>query len=191
MNFASLVREARSCRRFVEDERVHNNSLTWLVDMARVCPSARNAQGLRYVIVASPQMCAAIFPHTKWAGALKWDGPCMGERPTGYIAILTPEKPNKNVYIDVGIAAQTIQLGAQNNGIGCCMHASFKPKECSEILSVPEGMEIALLLGLGIEKEKRIIATMPEDGNVNYWRDANGVHFVPKRELNEVLLNTL
>ncbi len=191
MDFSSLVKEARSCRRFLENDRIGAEALAWLVDCARICPSARNAQVLRYVAAQSKNACDAIFPHTRWAGILKWDGPIAGERPTGYIAILSPEKSTKLVHMDVGIAAQTIQLAAQSKGIGCCMHASFNPKECAEIFEVPEGMEIALLLGLGIEKERRLVAEMPDDGSFAYWRDDEGVHYVPKRPLNEVLLHTI
>ncbi len=191
MDFTSLVKEARSCRRFLEADRLGADAIHWLVDCARMAPCARNAQVLRFVAAESRQACEAIFPHTRWAGVLKWDGPIAGERPTAYIAILTPEKSGKLVHMDVGIAAQTMQLAAQSKGMGCCMHASFNPKECAEIFQVPEGMEIALILGLGIEKERRVLADMPSDGSFTYWRDGEGIHYVPKRSLSEVLLHTL
>ncbi len=190
MDFISLVKEARSCRRFLEADRLGLDAIYWLIDCARIAPCARNAQVLRFMAGESKAACEAIFTQTRWAGALKWDGPIAGERPTAYIAILTPEKCGKLVHMDVGIAAQTIQLAAQSKGIGCCMHASFSPKECAEIFEVPEGLEIALILGLGIEKERRVLADMPQDGSFGYWRDDDGVHFVPKRPLSEVLLRT-
>ncbi len=191
MDFISLVKEARSCRRFLEADRLGVEAVQWLVDCARIAPCARNAQVLRFAAAESKSACEALFPHTRWAGILQWDGPICGERPTAYIAILTPEKCGKLVHMDVGIAAQTMQLAAQSKGMGCCMHASFNPKECAEILQVPEGMEIALILGLGIEKERRVLTDMPADGSFAYWRDDEGVHFVPKRPLQEVLLHTL
>ncbi len=191
MDFATLVKEARSCRRFNESERLGAEALAWLVDCARITPCARNAQGLRYIAAESKKACDALFPHTRWAGALSNGTPIEGERPTGYIAILTPEKAGKLTHMDVGIAAQTIQLAAQSKGIGCCMHASFTPKECADIFEVPEGMEISLILGLGIEKERRVLADMPEDGSFAYWRNDEGLHFVPKRPLSEVLLHTI
>ena len=53
---------------------------------------------------------------------------------------------------------------------------------------MPEGMKIALVLGLGVAKEKRVLAPMPADGSFGYWRDAEGVHHVPKRPLDELVL---
>ncbi len=190
MNFQSLVQEARSCRRFHQDQRIGKEALEWLVDLARVAPCARNAQVLRYGIAHSEEVCASIFPHTLWAAALKWGGPIEGERPSGYIAILTPEGANKLVHFDAGIAAQTIQLGAQSKGIGCCILASFKQAEVHKILDVPADMEIALLLGLGIEKEERKLAAMKKADDFMYWRDENNVHHVPKRTLEDVILSS-
>ncbi len=187
MDFHSLVKEARSCRRFNEGQRMGLEALEWLVDCARVAPCARNAQVLSFALAESKQACETVFPNTRWAGALQWDGPVSGEQPTGYIAILTPQKPGKLVYMDVGIAAQTIQLAAQSKGIGCCMHASFNPKELTEFFEVPEDKEIALVLGLGIEKEQRVLACLPADGSIMYWRDEQQVHFVPKRELKDII----
>ncbi len=188
MDFQLLVKEARSCRRFNEEQKIGLQALEWLVDCARIAPCARNAQVLRYALAHSQSACATIFPCTRWAGILDWNGPACGERPTGYIAILVPQDAGKLVYMDTGIAAQTIQLAAQSKGIGCCMHASFKAQELTSFFEVPENMSIALILGLGVEKERRVLAAMPEDGSYNYWRDSSNIHHVPKRSLDEVIL---
>ncbi len=191
MDFDTLIKDARSCRRFFEDQRLNQDDVNWLVDCARVSPCARNAQVLRYSAIISKENCDAVFPFTRWAGILKWDGPIASERPTAYIAILCPTGSGKLVHMDTGIAAQTMQLAAHTKGWGCCMHASFNPKECHKLFEVPEDMEIALILGLGVAKEKRVIASMPDDGSFNYWRDAEQVHCVPKRSREEILLNIL
>jgi hypothetical protein len=155
-------------------------------------PCGRNAQVLRYVLVSSPENCAALFVHTRWAGALKdWDGPAEGERPTAYIAILAPKESTAIMHMDVGIAAQTLQLAAHTKGIGCCMHASFERPACMALLHVPDDMHIALILALGMAKEERRLASMPANGDFAYWRDAQGVHHVPKRPVAEVVLARL
>jgi nitroreductase len=128
----------------------------------------------------------------RWAGALKdWDGPAEGERPAAYAALLVPRNCSALVYMDAGIAAQTIQLAAHTKGIGCCMHASFAGEACAALLRVPDDMRIALILALGAAKEERRLAPMPADGNFNYWRDAQGVHYVPKRAPAELVLAEL
>ena len=45
-----------------------------------------------------------------------------------------------------------------------------------------------LVLGLGVAKETRVVAPLPADGNTAYWRDPEGMHFVPKRSLNDLII---
>ena len=192
MDFLQLVSEARTCRRFVQDARIGQDDLNWLMECASRTPCGRNAQVLRYVLVSSPEKCAELFVHTRWAGALKdWDGPAEGERPTAYIAILTPKENTAIMHMDVGITAQTIQLAAHTRGIGCCMHASFVRPACMELLRVPEDMHIDLILALGMAKEERRLVPMPANGDFAYWRDAQGVHHVPKRAVSQLALARL
>ena len=192
MDFLQIVSEARTCRRFVQDARISREDLDWLTACASRVPCGRNAQVLRYVLVSSPKKCAELFPHLRWAGALKdWNGPEDGERPTAYIAVLSPKESTALMHMDVGIAAQTIQLAAHTRNIGCCMHASFTRPACTELLGVPEDMQIALILAFGMAKEERRLAPMPANGDFAYWRDAQGVHYVPKREVSELTLARL
>lgn len=189
MDFLALAREARSCRRFDESAPLSQQDLNWLLECARLAPSARNAQELRFISVTSGPILDQLFPMTRWAGALKnWHGPEQGERPTAFIATLMPEHAGYLICFDVGIACQTIQLAATSRGWGACMIQSFNHAEAAKLLNVPTGMKIALLTGLGVALEKRVVAAMPADGSFTYWRDEYGIHHVPKRSLDELLI---
>ena len=187
--FHDLVLAARTCRRFVEDEPLSMNDLDWLVDCARLTPSARNAQVLRFSLVTKGDVCDELFRLTAWAGALKGAGtPGPGERPTAFIAIAAPKEGAKLAPYDAGIASETIQLAAATQGWGCCIIYSVNRAEAAPLLGLPAELELLLVLGLGVEKEVRAIAEMPADGSFNYWRDAAGVHHVPKRSLQELVI---
>lgn len=189
MDFLELVTKARTCRRFHETA-LPAGTLEWLVSCARVTPCAGNAQALRFAAVASPEACAAVFPALKWAGMLTdWDGPEEGERPTGYLVLLgeTGARAKLNA-IDAGIAAQTIQLAAQTRDLGCCIFLSFDPRVLRTVLDIPEALEPLLVLALGVQKEQRCVEVMDETGSARYWRDAEGVHHVPKRALEALLI---
>ena len=70
-----LVKKCRTYRRFYQEVPISMEELTDLVDTARLTASASNLQPLRYKLVNEPELCAQIFPHLRWAGALKdWDG---------------------------------------------------------------------------------------------------------------------
>jgi nitroreductase len=187
--FDELVRNARSIRRFREDAPIAADLLRHLVDLARVTPSGGNAQPLRYRVVSDPDECARVFAQTRWAGALKdWDGPAEGERPTGYIVICTSAETERIPQIDIGIAAQTIQLGATYLGYGACQLGSIGREEIRDTLGIPGEWAVRLLLALGCPAETVVLEDMPPGGSKDYWRDGDGVHHVPKRRLGDILL---
>ncbi len=190
MDFLEQVAAARTCRRFRQSEPLPAGFLTWLVDCARLAPSAKNQQALRFAVVESPEGRAALFPALRWAGALPdWPGPVEGERPTGYVVILAaPENKGHLLSIDLGIAAQTMQLAAATRGVGCCMFQTYDAALIRSVIDAPEGLEVIMPLAFGLELEERRVAPVPESGFLTYWRDAAGVHYVPKRALDEVLV---
>lgn len=115
-------------------------------------------------------------------------GPQPGERPTGFIALLLPAKGNDLHLVDAGIAAQTMQLAAASRGWGCCIMQAFDHQAAPQLLAVPAEYAMTLVLAFGAANEKRVLAPMPTTGNAPYWRDAQGVHYVPKRELKDLVL---
>ena len=62
------------------------------------------------------------------------------------------------------------------------------PRKIREVLGIPENLEPLLVLALGFQKEVRRVETVGADGSVKYWRDAQGVHHVPKRPLEDLLI---
>jgi len=184
--FADLVRRARTYRRFVESDRIPAETLRGLVDVARIASCGGNSQKLRYMIVSELDDCAALFPSLAWAAALKdWPGPAEGERPTGYIIILSEAGAGHNV----GIAAQTIQLAATEAGYGVCMMGAIKRDDIKATFSIPEAVNVHLVLAIGKPAETVVIEPMPESGSTAYWRSEDGVHHVPKRALGDVLVD--
>ena len=186
---ADLIAKNRSYRRFKKD-RVSPETLRELTNLARLSPSGANIQPLKFMISAKAETNAKIFPCTIWAGYLKdWPGPDESERPAGYIIILGDTKIAKNFGVDHGIAAQSILLGASELGLGGCMIGSIKREELRENLNIPEHLEILLTLALGKPKEKIVIEPVAADGDIKYWRDDQQVHHVPKRSLEDIIIN--
>ena len=184
-----LIKANRSYRRFHEKKRIDRETLRELVDRARLSASAANLQPLKYALSADPDLNRAIFPALAWAGYLKdWPGPEEGERPSAYIIILGDTKITRNFQWDQGIAAQSIMLGAADKGLGGCMIGSIDREQLRDILHIPDRFEILLVLALGYPKEKIVLEEVGPDGDIRYYRDSSGVHHVPKRTLDEVIL---
>lgn len=183
-----LVLKNRSYRRFKEDESVSEDLLRELVDLARLTPSARNAQPLKYFLANTSEVNDRIFPHLAWAGYLKeWAGPDKGERPSAYIIVLNDSEIAANYFCDDGIATQTILLGAVENGYGGCIIGSVDRLRLQRELGIANKYKIVHVIALGIPKED-VKLTEIEDGDYKYWRDLNSIHHVPKRSLDDIII---
>ena len=184
-----LIIATRSVRRFHQSTAVDLETLRQLVDLARLSASAANLQPLKYILSCDRERNALIFPLLAWAGYLKdWPGPVEGERPAAYIVILGDKDLRQSFDCDHGIAAQSILLGATERGLAGCIIASVQRRELREALAIPEHLEILLVLALGRAKEKVVIEPVGPEGDIKYWRDADGVHHVPKRALDEIVV---
>ena len=183
-----IVKRNRSYRRFYQDKPIDRKELIDLVGLARLCPTGRNLQPLKFFLSNDELLNKRIYPSLAWAGYLKdWDGPLEGERPSAYIVILEDRRISESTQWDQGIMAQTIMLGATEKGLGGCIIASVRKEDLSRTLDLPEHLKVVLVLALGYPKEEVVIEQIPENGSVVYWRDSQGVHHVPKRDLDELI----
>ncbi len=185
-----LVLKNRSYRRFIESEKIDYSALRELVELARLTPSSVNFQPLRFKIINDETNNKNVFETLSWAGLLRnWDGPKDGERPAAYIIILTDLSVASNMKIDVGIAAQTIMLGAAEMGYGGCMLGSIKRDILADKLEIDtERYSIDLVLALGKPNETVKIVDIPENGETAYFRTDDDIHCVPKRSVDDLIL---
>lgn len=188
MTVRELVLKNRSYRRFHENVPISEAQLREWVDLARLTASGGNKQPLRYVLGCDPKTNAKIFENLGWAAYLRdWRGPAEGERPAAYIIILGDTSVTASFGCDHGIAAQTIMLGAAEQGWGGCLIGSVRHEQLQAALGIPAQYEILLVLALGKPKETVVIDPVIQ-GDIKYWRDAQGTHHVPKRSLDEIIL---
>lgn len=192
MPLHELVARSRSYRRFHQEYDVPLGTLKQLIDIARLAPSAGNAQPLKFVLSTTAEQNAAIFPHLGWAAQLKdWPGPAEGERPSAYVVILGDKRLKPAFgFIDQGIVAQTILLAATEIGLGGVIIGSVRKDELAKQLGLGAEFEILLVLALGKPKEEVVLEPLPANGSTAYWRDEKQRHHVPKRPLHELIVQT-
>ena len=185
-----LVEKTRSYRTFASDTEIEESVLLELIDIARKCPAAMNAQPLKYKIVARSPEREALFAITRWAGKLKIKLPPEGHEPSAYIVICHDEgvAAQRPIFLyDIGIVTQTIMLAATERGLGGCIIGSATEDEMKRVLALPEGIVPKLILALGVPDEKVELADA-KDGDTSYYRDENGIHYAPKRALEEIII---
>ena len=184
-----LVARNRSYRRFDESREVTETELRSLVELARTSASAANRQPLKFLLSFDKERNGLIFPKLAWAGYLSdWEGPVEGERPSAYIVIFGDSTITSNYFVDHGIAAQSILLGAVEMGLGGCMIAAFDRESLVKELRTPDHLEPLLVIALG-EPAERVVMEPVRDGDIRYYRDEDGVHHVPKRSLEDILVD--
>ena len=183
----NLLIKDRSIRRFQQKE-ISFDLIKKIIDLTRYCASGRNLQPLKYKIITEPNLRKEIYPLLAWAGYLTdWDGPQENERPTAYILQCLDTDITSNCLCDDGLQLQALTLGATSLGIGNCIIKSFNNIKLRELLHLSDNLKIQYVVALGYPAETSVIEKNV-NGDIKYFRTADGRHHVPKRDINEIIL---
>jgi nitroreductase len=178
------IKHRRTIRKFLQ-KAIPKEVLLKCVDAARLSPSGVNFQPLRYVIVYNQKMLKEVFGTLSWAVYLPDYYPSEEEMPQAYIVLLLDKNGRTPVH-DASIASMSISIVAYDEGLGSCIIASIDREKLREVLNVPEGLTIELVVALGYPAENPVIETV-KNGDTRYWLDQNGVLHVPKRDLKDII----
>lgn len=182
-----LIKKNRSYRKFHADIPVSMDELKSLIDLARITPSSKNRQPLKYILVTDPKDTAHVFNQLKWAKHLKdWDGPSENERPPSYIIMMQDNTLNDlPALIDAGISAQSILLGAVEKGLGGCIIRSVNRERIAKYFKLEQNLEIIQVIAIGKPNQKISLVEVSE--NKTAYFEENSVHHVPKRNLDDLI----
>lgn len=184
MKVYDAIMQRRSIRKFTQTP-VSPEDLTELVACAAKAAYPANLQPLKFVIIT--ERLEQVFACTKWAGYLEDGTPKEGERPTAYIAILGDTAIKKEFQVETGAAGMTILLAAEEKGLASCWLGAINREKLSEILNLPEQLEMLDLIALGYGAQQSV-AEPVKDGNIKYYMDQDGIIHVPKRTLEEIVI---
>ena len=189
-----LILRNRSTRKYYQEVAVSRQTLTELIDLARLSASGGNRQHLKYYLSYDSEKNGIIFPHIGLRGNSKdvSGNPPEGERPSAYIIILndTGLGPPGVMKVDHAIAAQSILLGATEKGLGGCIVGRINRKELQKALNLPDRYEILLVLTIGKPKETFVIEVLePNTKEFSGWWDKQGIRHIPKRRLEDIIID--
>lgn len=191
MKFREIVKKNRSYRGFDESYTFTKEQLMEYVDLTRYTASSVNAQPLKYYLVYEQDELELVRPMTRWARALpNMELPHKGHHATAFIIICQDTDISENLaryQKDIGIVAQTILLAAVEEGLGGCMIGNFTPADVKEKLNLADNLAPMLIVALG-KPDETIVLTDIKDDQINYYRDENDIHYVPKRKLEDIIL---
>ena len=187
MNVYEAIFNRRTIRKF-EQKPIPKMDLVKLVDCARVAAYPANVQPLKFAIIDNAETLKTLYPLTKWAGALADGAPKENERPMAYIAVLgdTSIKANGAFEVEAGAAVTTMMLEALEIGLGTCWLGAIQRDEIKKALMLPENLNVVYLLALGYSMQKSRMVEMKD--SVKYFESEDGTINVPKRSLDEVIV---
>ena len=105
--------------------------------------------------------------------------------PNAYIVICTTVAPDKNVYTDLGISAQSMLLRATEMGLaGICIGA-FDKEAVKQELALD--LEPLMIIAIGRSCEDIRLVEISEGDSQTYYR-REGVHYVPKLKADDLII---
>lgn len=193
MTVLELLKKDRSYRGYDESYRFTEEQLLRYVEATRYCAASVNRQPLKYFVACQPGDVATVQSQTRWARALPdMQLPHPGHCPTAFIVICQDTDIDANLQRyqkDVGIVAEAMLLMATEEGLGGSMIGNFTAGELKKAIDLAENLQPLLVVAFGKPDEKIVLTEVPEDGNINYYRDENDVHYVPKRSLDDIVIS--
>lgn len=149
MNFLELVKERRSVRSYLT-RQVEQQKLDYVMECARLAPSACNKQPWTFFIVESEEAKKKLFEC--YPSAWFRTDPA----PVFIIACGDTETSWKRDYdgkdhmeVDLGIVFEHICLAATEQGLGTCWICHFKPELLKELFGLPENLVPVAITPLG------------------------------------------
>lgn len=188
-----LIKKSRSYRGFDPGRKVTKEEMDYMLECARFGPNSMNKQAIRFYIALDEETVSAIQPLTGWAKAMpQIQLPHPGKYPTAFVVICLDKTISDSVPMfirDASIAAQNMLLGATELGLGGCMLGSFQAGALRSLLKLPERFQPLLVVALGKPDETVVLTEARPGEDTAYYRDAQDVHYVPKRSARELIIN--
>lgn len=180
-----LLLHNRSYRGYDTSFQVREDQLRRIIEVATLCPSARNQQVLRFRPVLDAE-ADIVLRHIRLGGALpELKLPFPGTEPRAFIIICSTVEESKYVDMDLGIVAQSMLLQAVEIGLGGICIGAFDHKVLREELQLP--YEPLLVLAIGRPKEHIELKECNAGDSLTYYREG-GVHYVPKIKVEDLII---
>lgn len=180
-----LLQHNRSYRGYDNSFVVRQDQLRRIIEVATLCPSARNQQVLRFRPVLKDES-DKVLSHIRLGGALpELHLPFPGSEPNAFVVICSTVEESKYVDMDLGIVAQSMLLQATEIGLGGICIGAFDREPIKEALNL--AYEPLLVLAIGRPKESIELVECHEGDSLTYYRN-NDIHYVPKLSLDDLIL---
>jgi nitroreductase len=146
MEFSDVIKYRSSVRDY-SDKEVEEDIITYILECARLAPSAMNRQSWRFIVIKNKEIIAHI---AKTSLINRW----LKKAPVLIIVCADPTLSgthnNIDYYIiDFSIAMEHLILAATDKGLGTCWIGRFNEEEVKTLLEIPKRIRVGALTPLG------------------------------------------
>ncbi len=183
-----LLKTRRTHRRF-QQIPISDEDAAYIVRAQQYASCSRNEQHLRYLVIRSPELLKAIFPHTHWAGRLPRElgFPKPEERPTMYILVMDLSGgKNYRAELNAGLAISNMTLAAWERGIGSCILGNIARAQIQKVLNIPSENSLLYLLAMGYPADSSRVLEISLGGDCAYFMEAPNQFVVPKYRVEDI-----
>jgi len=152
MNLLELISARRSIRQYLPDD-IEQDKIDYLMECARLAPSAANFQPWKFLIVKDSDKKVLL----QKSYPAKW----FTSPPVYIVALANKELSWKRQYdekdhydIDLAIALEHIVLAATEKGLGSCWVCDFDADLCHEQFALPENLIPVAIITIGYNMKK-------------------------------------
>jgi nitroreductase len=161
MKFLELVQNRQSDRAYL-DKPVEKEKIDRILEIARLAPSACNAQPWKFVVVTDSekrmQIADATASKILSMNHFTKQAPVqlvLVEENANFTSSVGGMLTNKHYpHIDLGIVASHICLAAADEGLGSCMIGWCDEKKVRKVLEIPRNKRVMLVILLGYSAQK-------------------------------------
>ncbi len=191
----TLLVKNRSIRRYRQDFVVTEEQLRTIVEVNVKLGSAMNRQALRFRIVTDDAEGEVNAASTDKVNALRdilFREPARPESARAYIIVYSTIPEERYIDIDLGISLQSMALKAAELGLNCLIKGNIDKDGLSSLFGTGEGLEPVAVLCVGKAAESVFLKPVSADSSGEpdlkpYTKE--GVHYVPKLQMDSILLS--
>lgn len=182
----TLFLKNRSHRGFDQSYVVAMRQLETIVSVNNKIPSSKNGQFFRFKLLDSSNGGKDFCRFLHFGAYLpELHLPAPGTEPQAFIILCTGVPESPSVFIDLGIALQSMALKAVEIGLNALIIRAFNHQEVKDALGLP--LEPLAVLAIGKGSDRIELKEVPAGSDLRYYRE-EGVHYVPKIRLDDLLL---
>jgi nitroreductase len=147
MRFLQLAASRTSVRAY-KAEKPSKDEIEYMLEAARLAPSAVNFQPWKFILVTQPEGMSKLYEcyPREWFKTV----PCAIVACADHTQSWKRSADGKDhANIDVAIATEHICLAAEELCIGTCWVCNFDVDKCKESFNIPDGIEPVVMIPFG------------------------------------------